>query len=88
MLVLRVRDNGPGLPRPGAVQFGSGSDNGTAPPGAPQRVGVGLRNTVARLEQLYGPRQRFTLSDAPGGGTVAEVRLPLRRGPTEVPRAA
>jgi hypothetical protein len=41
---------------------------------------VGLRNTVARLEQLYGPEGRFTLRAADGGGTVAEIRLPHHTG--------
>jgi signal transduction histidine kinase len=66
MLVLRVRDDGPG---PVALP-----DMGVRPDG--QRTGVGLRNTVARLEQLYGTRQRFTLAPGPTGGTVAEIRLP------------
>ena len=60
-VVLRVRDNGPG-PANGA--------------GAARGSGVGLRNTVARLEQLYGDEQSFTLHEAEGGGTVAEIRLP------------
>jgi sensor histidine kinase YesM len=39
--------------------------------------GLGLRNTMARLERLYGPRQRLTLRPAVDGpGTVAEVVLP------------
>lgn len=62
-LALRVTDDGPG-------------PEGPARDG---REGVGLRNTVARLEQLYGTAQTFALRPATGGGTVAEVRLPLRR---------
>ncbi len=38
--------------------------------------GVGLRNTESRLEQLYGDKASFTLAAAPGGGAVAEVRVP------------
>jgi signal transduction histidine kinase len=61
-LVLRVRDNGPGL---------DGGDD------SPREEGVGLANTRARLEQLYGPDQRLTLRAAPEGvGVVAEVTLP------------
>ncbi|GLC23896.1 sensor histidine kinase [Roseisolibacter agri] len=65
-LVLRVTDNGPGV-APDAPTAGSG---------------VGLRNTVARLEQLYGAAQRFTIAAAPQGGTVAEIRLPRRIAPS------
>jgi LytS/YehU family sensor histidine kinase len=62
-VVLRVRDNG------------QRSDNG-APLGA--STGVGIRNTVARLEQLYGEAGRFTLRSLDGSGTEAEVRVPAR----------
>jgi signal transduction histidine kinase len=63
-LVLRVRDNGPGLD-----DAADSTETG--------RVGVGLANTRARLQQLYGPDQRLTLSAAPdGAGVVAEVTLP------------
>ena len=53
-------------------------DNGQGlpPEGAP-RQGVGLRNVRERVEQLYGPRARFTLSPALGGGTAAHLRLPF-----------
>ena len=44
------------------------------------RTGVGIRNTRARLEQLYGARQRFTLERNPERGVVAEVRLPFHVG--------
>lgn len=68
-LVLRVSDDGPGL---------------DAAPNATRRQGVGLRNTVARLEQLYGPAQRFTLRPGPLGGAVAEIRLPYHERPGTV----
>jgi two-component system LytT family sensor kinase len=61
-VVLAVRDNGPGL---------EGDED------APPDEGVGLSNTRARLEQLYGPDQCLTLRPAPDGvGLVAEVMLP------------
>ncbi|HEX8616589.1 MAG TPA: histidine kinase [Thermoanaerobaculia bacterium] len=41
---------------------------------APQ--GVGLANTRARLEQLYGEEASLTLSNSAGGGVVAEIVLP------------
>lgn len=40
-------------------------------------AGIGLSNVRARLAQLYGKRQTFTLAPGPGGGTVATVRLPF-----------
>jgi LytS/YehU family sensor histidine kinase len=52
--------------------------DGDAPPGAngARAGGVGLRNTAARLEQLYGASQRFSVGPHPQGGTLVEVRLP------------
>jgi len=64
-LVLRVADDGAG---PGAAVTTAGS-------------GVGLRNTVARLEHLYGNDHRFSLTPSPAGGTLAEVRLPHHTRP-------
>jgi len=50
-------------------------DNG---PGldATNSSGVGLANTRARLEQLYGERASLTLVAAEGGGVIAEIALP------------
>jgi two-component sensor histidine kinase len=60
---IRVRDNGPALTDP-SVLSGEG--------------GVGLRNTRARLEQLYGPEHTLSLEAAPKGegGVVASLTLP------------
>jgi len=42
------------------------------------REGTGVRNTRERLHHLYGAaRQRFALSPAPGGGTIASVVIPF-----------
>ncbi len=46
------------------------------PPGKPIRENLGLRNTRERVERLYGTSAAFTLSNAPGGGALATVRLP------------
>ena len=51
-------------------------DNGPGPIAPSTSSGVGIKNTVARLEQLYGTRQRFSLRAADGGGAIAEVELP------------
>ncbi len=74
-LVLRVHDNGPAAPAPGVRLPAPDESGGAAGRG---RVGVGLRNTAARLAQLYGAEYRLTLGPGPDGGTVAEVRLPYR----------
>jgi hypothetical protein len=41
--------------------------------------GVGLSNTRERLAQLYGERQRFTLSEREGGGVEAAFVIPFAR---------
>jgi signal transduction histidine kinase len=63
-LHLEVRDDGPGLPPPGAD-------------GRPE--GVGLANTRARLRHLYGPGHRLELSDG-GAGVVVTLAIPFRTG--------
>jgi len=63
VLHLRVTDTGPGLV--GAAGFAAGT-------------GVGLKNTRARLRELYGPAQRLELKPGERGGLSAEVTLPFR----------
>jgi sensor histidine kinase YesM len=63
-LVVTVRDNGPG-PGPEAAEA-----NGA------RGSGVGLANTAARLEALYGPAAGLRLGAAPDGGASAVVALP------------
>ena len=45
--------------------------------------GVGLANTRARLEQLYGAEHTFRLDGGDGGGLVVSLAIPLRT--TEAP---
>lgn len=59
-LHLVVADNGPGL----------------APSPSGQAPGVGLRNTRARLEALYGAAATLHLETAPEGGVAAHLALP------------
>jgi two-component system LytT family sensor kinase len=54
------------------------TDNGPGPGGGDE--GIGLKNTNARLREMYGDRYRVTLRPANGGGTIAEVVLPFRSG--------
>ncbi len=46
--------------------------------------GVGLRNTRARLQQLYNHDHKMTLEDQPGGGCVVKIHIPFRESSEEV----
>ncbi len=62
---LQVRDNGPGLQSK-----------------APENLikGIGLSNTLARLDQLYGSSHRFEMNEAAGGGLEVAIVIPFRNG--------
>jgi signal transduction histidine kinase len=66
MLHLRVADNGPGL---------AGPSEPSNPPA--EARGLGLANTRARLQNLYGCAHRFELAGASGGGVVVTVQIPF-----------
>jgi signal transduction histidine kinase len=66
-LRIQVQDNGPGLP----------ISTATGLPGT-FREGLGLANTRARLEQLYGEEHRFELANGPAGGLVVTLEIPAR----------
>jgi len=68
-LWMEISDDGMGLTRLG---------------GAPPAEGVGLRNTRARLQQLYNHDHRLTLEDAPGGGCIVKIHIPFRTYSEEV----
>ncbi|PAP77990.1 hypothetical protein BSZ37_16855 [Rubrivirga marina] len=53
-------------------------DDGPGPSGGTHGTGVGLSNTRARLEALYGDDATLTFRPRAGGGAVAEVTLPHR----------
>ena len=67
-LRIEVRDDGPGFPTAPAGQAGLAQN------------GIGLSNTRARLEQLYGASHRFELVnfDAPSQGAICRIELPAR----------
>jgi two-component system, LytTR family, sensor kinase len=73
MLELQVIDDGPGL-QPG--------DEGL-------KEGIGLTNTRARLQQLYGDEHRIEIKDAGEGvGLVVKLSLPFRQAEMEIPVAS
>ena len=72
----------------GRVQISSARDNGTLKlsirddgPGLPERngtkSGVGLANTRARLQRMYGDKQHFSLHSSAGEGVLVEVEVPF-----------
>ena len=64
-LLILVSDNGAGLPQNWQLKSGNG---------------IGLANTVARLQQLYGENHRFDIRNRDEGGVEVEVLIPLRKG--------
>jgi sensor histidine kinase YesM len=82
-LTLQVADDGPGI-----AANGPGAIAGSVIPATGS--GIGLANTRARLEQLYGAGHRFTLANASQGGLVVTLEIPFRVGnlptPAPVPR--
>jgi sensor histidine kinase YesM len=58
---ITVTDDGPGMPPAGIAEHG----------------GIGLSNTRARLQRLYGGRARLTIARGERGGTVATVCIPF-----------
>jgi signal transduction histidine kinase len=67
-LHLSVADNGCGIE--------GGTETGGAAAGH-----VGLANTRARLECLYGPRHSFELASVPGRGVRVRMSIPFRERP-------
>ena len=72
-VVITVRDNGPGVD---AAIATDGNGSLTLPSRTAGSGGLGLSNTRARLEQLYGAEQHLALRRAGATGTVAEILLP------------
>ena len=73
-LHLTVRDDGAGLPSSGLEARDSRGGAGGGGGGG----GVGLTNTSARLQQLYGDQASFDVVNAEDGGAIAHIVLPFR----------
>ncbi|MBN2091364.1 histidine kinase [candidate division KSB1 bacterium] len=59
---IQVHDNGPGLNENKQIS----------------NVGVGLSNTIERLDKLYGTEQTFRLQNRPTGGLEVVIQIPFR----------
>jgi two-component system, LytTR family, sensor kinase len=64
LLQVQVTDDGPGLPV-------NGNSKGIL------KEGVGLANTQARLQQIYGHAHRLDLANAPLGGLTVTLEIPF-----------
>lgn len=62
MLMVSIQDNGPGLNRSQRRVF---------------QGGLGLSNTRERLSQLYGKDHRFEMINAPEGGLLVTLEIPV-----------
>jgi two-component system, LytTR family, sensor kinase len=62
-LRITVADNGAGLPNNWQMK---------------SATGIGLTNTAARLQQLYGEKHRFDIHNRDQGGVEVEVVMPFR----------
>jgi signal transduction histidine kinase len=68
VLHLQVRDNGPGLSVEQQQAF---------------KPGVGIANTRARLQQLYGADHRFEMTNGFSGGLTVTIQIPAREDQNE-----
>ena len=64
-LQIEVRDTGPGLRKTQAART---------------EGGIGLANTQARLQQLYGPGQRIDVLNGTPEGCIVTITLPFQTG--------
>jgi sensor histidine kinase YesM len=71
-LHITIADDGPG--------FHAGSERDGR-----NGWGIGLANTRARLEQLFGDQHRFVVADRTGGGAMVEIEIPARRAVVTAP---
>lgn len=76
-IVIRARRNA------GELHISITDDGiGPLPPDAQPRERIGLANTRARLERLYGAAQRFTCAVSPAGGFVVDMVIPYHTART------
>jgi two-component system, LytTR family, sensor kinase len=75
--------------RPGRIVISARADDGMlrlavtdngAGLGRHPKWGIGLTNTRARLQQMFGASYAFDIGDNPGGGTAVSLAIPLQEG--------
>ena len=66
VLQIEVQDNGPGFPINANLE-------------SYFQKGLGLSNTRARLEKMYGTNQRLILKNAPSGGWIVLLEIPIQK---------
>ncbi|HEV7904746.1 MAG TPA: histidine kinase [Pyrinomonadaceae bacterium] len=76
-LLLQVEDNGPGLSLI-SENSNAASVHTTASGTRPHTGGVGLANTRARLEHLYGAEHRLELTRATPRGMLVTLEIPFQ----------
>jgi sensor histidine kinase YesM len=64
-LMLQVRDNGPGI-SPDSMKF--------------MKNGIGITNSIERLEKFYGSNYRFNLDNIDAGGVQVIIEIPFKLG--------
>ena len=64
----------------GTLQLEVHDDGPALSEGTGKSDGIGLSNTRARLDQMYGARHSFEVRNAEGGGVSATIRLPWHTG--------
>jgi two-component system LytT family sensor kinase len=73
--------------RNGNVELQVCDDGPGMKPASANANGIGLTNTRARLDKLYGSSHLFTLSPANGGGLKVTVSFPYRTAPANVEKS-
>lgn len=68
VVYISVQDDGPGLPSSWTLST---------------HQGIGLQNTISRLEKLYGDSYNLELHTVNGSGVIANLRIPFHDQPIE-----
>ncbi|MDP4126708.1 MAG: sensor histidine kinase [Bacillota bacterium] len=70
ILVVRIGDNGVGIPAETLTRIQTGEEVSTS------GLGIGLQNVAHRLQILYGNKAEFVIESREGKGTEVTLRIP------------